>query len=389
MKCPKKNCFFTAWIFAALAGFLPAAAQADLPQRELVYVGSGHRNIYAFWLDMTSGSLTSIGEVAEIAAPSFLAISPDHQNLYAISEGQTTNNSFISAFQMNLASGQLAPLNTQATGGAGPCYVAVDQSGRDVLVANYNSGSEAVFPIIGQGALGPMSSFIQDKGSSVNPQRQTGPHAHCIVTDASDAHAFECDLGTDKIMIFKFDPAHGTLVAGDLPFVSVKPGSGPRHIAFHPTGKYAFVANEMASTLTGFLYDSAHGTLLQKQELSLLPLDFKGQNTAAEVAVHPSGNFVYASNRGDNSIVEFTCNPESGWLTFSERTPTGGKTPRNFEIDPTGTYLLAANQDSGTVLVFSIDKSTGHLKPTGAAAAVDLPMCVKCIIPGIIPLATP
>jgi 6-phosphogluconolactonase len=275
--------------------------------------------------------------------------------------------------------GKAILLNRQPTGGAGPCYVSVDQKGRDVLVANYSSGSVSVFPIDKEGALGPMSAFVQDRGSSVNPQRQEGPHAHCIVTDPDDRFAFACDLGLDKVMVFKFDPSKGSLVANDPPFASVKPGAGSRHIAFHPNRRYAYVSDEMASTVTAFAYDPNRGVLSEIEDYPLLPQDFKGQNTAAEVAVHPSGKFVYASNRGDDSIVVFACDRDTGKLTFIERDSTEGKTPRNFEIDPSGTFLLAANQDSGTIVVFRIDPKTGRLQSTGNKVATDLPMCVKCL----------
>ncbi len=314
-----------------------------------------------------------------MAAPSFLALAPNRRCLYAISEGRDKNSSFVSAFRIDSETGKLALLNRQLSGGSGPCHVGVDHGGMNVLLANYGSGSVSVFPTDKKGALGPMSAFIQDHGSSVNPRRQEGPHAHCIVTDGDDRFAFACDLGLDKVMVFKFDPSKGSLVANNPPFASVKPGAGPRHIAFHPNHLYAYVINEMASTLTAFAWDSDAGVLREIEEQPLLPKDFKGQNTAAEVAVHPSGRFVYASNRGDDSIVVFGCDPDTGRLTFIERDSTEGKTPRNFAIDPSGAFLLAANQNSGTIIVFRIDNKTGRLQPTGNKAVTDMPMCVKCL----------
>jgi 6-phosphogluconolactonase len=222
-----------------------------------------------------------------------------------------------------------------------------------------------------------VSAFVQDTGSSVNPERQKGPHAHCIVTDPANRFAFVCDLGLDKVMIFRFDAAKGTLAAGEPAFVPVQPGAGPRHIAFHPNGRWACVINEMGSTLTAFAYDAARGALREIQTVSTLPTDFSGRNTDAEVAVHPSGKFVYASNRGDDSLAVFACDPETGRLAFEQRAPSGGRTPRQFEIDPTGAWLLAANQDSDTVVVFRIDANTGHLQPAGTPVHSDNPMCVK------------
>ncbi len=366
-------------IVAVILALSAVKSFAPPDQAELVFIGSGHKNISAFWLNMTSGTLNPIGEVAQVAAPSFLAISPNRRNLYAISEGQSQDSSFVSAFRIDTKTGKLAWLNRQPSGGSGPCHLAVDQRGGNVLVANYGSGSVSVFPIDKEGALGPMSAFIRDHGSSVNPRRQKGPHAHCIVTDTDDKFAFVCDLGLDKVLVFKFDRSLGSLVANDPPFAPVKPGAGPRHIAFHPNGRYACVLNEMASTLTAFAYDRVNGVLRELEEQPLLSKDFKGQNTAAEVAVHPSGRFVYASNRGDDSIVVFGCDPDTGRLTFVERDSTEGKTPRHFEIEPSGAFLLAANQNSGTIIVFRIDPKTGHLQPTGNKAVADMPMCVKCL----------
>jgi 6-phosphogluconolactonase len=201
------------------------------------------------------------------------------------------------------------------------------------------------------------------------------------VTDAADRFAFACDLGLDKVMVFKFDPAKGTLLANDPPFAAVKPGAGPRHIAFHPNRRYAYVINEITSTLTAFAYDQERGMLSEIADYPLLPKEFKGQSYAAEVAVHPSGKFVFASNRGEDSIVVFACDPATGRLTFIENDSTEGKTPRSFEIDPSGAFLLAANQDSDSVVVFRIDLKTGHLQSTGNKAAADMPMCVK--YPGV------
>jgi 6-phosphogluconolactonase len=364
-----------------VAGMLSAVKTFGSPdQRQLVFVGSGHKNISAFWLNMTSGALTPVGEVAEVAAPSFITISAA-QRLYAVSEGRDESSSFVSAYRIDSETGKLTFLNRQPSGGAGPCHVAVDydsdRRGMNVLAANYGSGSVSVFHLTKEGGLGPMSAFVQDHGSSVNPERQEGPHAHCIVTAPDDRFAFVCDLGLDKIMLFKFDASAGTLVANDPPFVSVKPGEGPRHITFHPNGRFAYVINEMAATITAFAYDSGAGVLREIEDQPLLAKDFHGKNTAAEVAVHPSGKFVYASNRGEDSIVVFGCDPDTGKLTFIERDSCRGKTPRNFEIDPTGNFLLAANQNSGTIVVFRIDVNTGRLQETGNKAESDTPMCVK------------
>jgi 6-phosphogluconolactonase len=257
--------------------------------------------------------------------------------------------------------------------------VELDAGGKNALLANYNTGSFAVFPLAGDGALQPVSAFIQDHGSSVDRSRQEGPHAHCLVAGPGDKFVYGCDLGLDKVMIFKFDPEKGTLAANEPGFAKVKPGAGPRHIAFHPNGRWAYVINEMGSSISLFDYASSSGALQEIETESTLPRDFSGENTGAEVAVHPSGKFVYASNRGDNSIAVFGCDVANGRLNFIERVPTGGKTPRQFEIDPTGRYLLAADQDSNTVVVFRIDTTTGRLQPTGSQVSSDNPQCVRCL----------
>jgi len=362
---------------AVLLAVLPAGGQS---QQELVFVGSGRKNIEAFRFDLASGALTRIGLAAEIEHPSFLSISPSHQFLYSISEGGNAAASSISVFAIDAAAGKLTFINKQPAGGSGPCYVEVDGAGKNALIANYGSGSFAVFPLAADGTVQSMSAFIQDHGSSVNPARQEGPHGHSLVAGPGGRFVFGCDLGLDKVMIFKFDAGQGTLVANEPAFAQVKPGSGPRHIAFHPNGRWAFLINEMASTLAVFSDDASSGALQEIQTISTLPEGFSGQSTGAEVAVHPSGKFVYASNRGDDSIAVFGCDPESGRLTFIERVPTGGKTPRQFEIDPTGRYLLAANQDSNTVVVFRIDAASGRLQPAGSQVESNTPMCVRCVM---------
>ncbi len=362
---------------AAAAVVLAISRASAASQQELVFVGSGRANIEAFRFDLASGALTPIGLAARIAHPSFFAIAPNRRFLYSITEGSDQNNSSVSAFSIDAAAGKLTLLNSQPAGGAGPCYVEVDPSGKNVLIANYGSGSVSVFPAAPAGTLNPMSAFIQGYGSSVNPDRQTGPHAHCIVTDPADRFALVCDLGLDKVLSFKFDSAAGTLLANDPPFVTTKPGAGPRHLVFHPNGRWAYVSDEMGCTVTAYSYDAAAGALREIQTESTLPKDFAGQNTDAEVAVHPSGKFVFCSNRGDDSVAVFSCDPDTGRLMFLERDSTGGQTPRQFEIDPTGAWLLAGNQASNSITVFRIDNATGHLQPVGNAIHTDNPMCIK------------
>jgi 6-phosphogluconolactonase len=369
-------------LMGAVAAVVVAISRVSAAaEQELVFIGSGRANIEAFRFDLASGALTRIGVAARIAHPSFFAIAPNRRFLYSITEGSGQDDSSVSAFAIDAAGGKLTLLNSQPAGGAGPCHVEIDPSGKNALIANYGSGSVAVFPLSSTGTLNPMSAFVQDHGSSVNPERQAGPHAHCIVTDPADRFALVCDLGLDKVLIFKFDSEAGSLRANDPAFVATKPGAGPRHLAFHPNGRWVYVSDEMGCTVAAYAYDAAAGALREIQTESTLLKDFAGPNTDAEVAVHPSGKFVFCSNRGDDSIAVFGCDPDTGRLTFVERDSTGGQTPRQFEIDPTGAWLLAGNQLSNTVAVFRIDRATGHLQPVGNVIHSDYPMCIKCLPP--------
>jgi 6-phosphogluconolactonase len=367
------------------------AAQETGAQKYRVYVGtytsggggSTSRGIYLLELDMATGALTSRGVAGEAVNPSFLAVHPGRRFLYAVGEtaefnGQKTGA--VSAFTIDQAGGSLSLLNQQSSQGQGPCYVVVDRAGKNALVANYNSGSVACLPIGADGRLAPASSTIQHQGSSVNPQRQKEPHAHSINLDAANKFAVAADLGLDQLLVYRFDTARGTLTPNDPPFARVAPGSGPRHFAFHPDGKHAYVINEMACTVTAFDYDPDRGTLSENATASTLPEGPKAKNySTAEVQVHPSGRFLYGSNRGHNTIAIFAIDPAGGRIRPLGHQDTGGRTPRNFGIDPTGRYLLAANQDSGTVVVFRIDPQSGLLQPTGQTAEVPRPVCIKFV----------
>jgi 6-phosphogluconolactonase len=249
-----------------------------------------------------------------------------------------------------------------------------------VLVANYSGGSVSVLPIREDGTLGAATAFVQHEGSGADQRRQQGPHAHSINLDAANRFAFVADLGLDKIMIYRFDPAAGTLAANDPAWATLAPGSGPRHFAFHPSGKFAYVINEMKSTLTAFRYEAARGALDELQTVSTLPAGPVEGNTTAEVQVHPTGKFVYGSNRGHDSIAVFAVDAASGRLKLVQNESTQGKTPRNFGIDPTGHFLLACNQGSNSIVGFRIDQQTGELTPTGQKLEVPSPVCVKFMV---------
>jgi 6-phosphogluconolactonase len=349
------------------------------------YTGGKSEGIYAYRLDLASGKCTPLGLAAEVKNPSFLAVHPNKKFLYAVSEisdldGRPTGG--VSAFAIDASTGKLKKLNDQPSQGAGPCHVIVDKSGRTVMVANYGGGSIASFPIAADGHIAPAASAIQHQGKSVNPQRQEAPHAHSINVDPGNRFAVAADLGLDKVLVYRLDPATSKLEPNDPPFAKVAPGAGPRHFAFHPNGKFAYVINEIACTITAFKYDPQSGRLTEIETVSTLP---KGESvqpgySTAEVQVHPSGRFVYGSNRGHDTISVFAVDPASGKLRLVQNEPTQGKTPRGFGIDPTGRFFLAGNQDSDTITVFRIDEKTGRLAPTGEKLEVGKPVCVKFVL---------
>lgn len=338
------------------------------------------RGIYLMDLDVNSGKLGEPRLAAESPSPSFLAIHPNHAFLYAVNEDiPGSREGGISAFSINQSKGTLTPLNRQPSAGSGPCHLVVDRQGQNVLVANYGSGSVGCLPIERDGRLRPPSTKIQHRGQVADPRRQGGPHAHSINLDASNRYAIVADLGLDEVLIYAFDPAQGRLTPHSPPFAKVAPRSGPRHFAFSPDGRYGYVINEISRTVTAFAYDADNGVLKEIQTISTVPADAPPGGSTAEVQVHPSGKFLYGSNRGHDSIAIFAIDPTTGKLTTVGFEPTRGKTPRNFAIDPTGTILLAENQDSNTIVVFRIDPRDGTLKATGQAARVPRPVCIKMI----------
>lgn len=365
--------------------FLLASAGRGLPPlkaKYVVYVGTytmktASKGIYAFDFDATTGRLMPMGLAAETTNPSFLALHPNGRFLYAVNEVgdyQGQKSGAVSAFAIDPASGKLTLLNQMATRGADPCYVSLDKTGNHVLVANYNGGSVIVFPVLADGRLGEATAFVQHQGHSVNPQRQQGPHAHMIELAPSGNFALTADLGLDELLVYRYDTAKGSLVPNEPPYVKVTPGAGPRHFAFDPSGRFVYLLNEMASSVTTFSYQAANGVLGSIQTVSALPKDFSGQSTAAEIALDPSGRFLYTSNRGHNSIAIFAIAREKGTLTPVANVPSGGKIPRNFVIEPSGPYVLAANQDSDNIVVLEIDSTSGMLAPTGEVVEIPSPV---------------
>jgi 6-phosphogluconolactonase len=363
---------------------LGSAASTD--SKYLFYVGtytqegSKSQGIYAFRFDPTTGQSTALGLAAETTNPSFVALHPNGRFLYAVNELQKyngPNSGGVSAFAVDPGTGKLTFLNEVPSRGADPCYIIVDKSGKWVLVANYTGGSVAVFPIHEDGRIGEATTFVQHHGHGADPKRQEGPHAHSIDLSPDNRVAFGDDLGLDELLVYKFDSSKGTLTANIPPFVKLDPGSGPRHFALHPSGKFGYVVAEMASTVTALSVDLNRGRVRRLQTISTLPKDFKGENDDAEVHVHPSGKFLYASNRGHDSIAVFAIDANKGTLSKIDDVPTQGKIPRSFEIDPTGHFLLAENSKSDNIVIFRIDQNTGRLTATGQVLEVGSPVCVK------------
>jgi 6-phosphogluconolactonase len=376
-------------LLLALSAMLPLArlAGAAKSSREYLvyfgtYTGKGSRGIYVCRFRPSTGKLTPIQLAAETPNPSFLAVDPAQRFLFAaneIGDYQNAKSGSVSSFAIDRRSGKLTTLNTVASRGADPCHLTVDKNGNHVLVANYTGGSVAVLPIKGDGMLGESSDFVQHLGSSVNPERQHEPHAHDVVLTPDNRFAVVADLGLDKLLVYRFDPEKGKLSPNDPPYGTVKPGSGPRHIALHPNGRLAYVISEMGNTVTAFDWDGDKGSLHELQSVSTLPKDFKGENSTAELVVDPKGRYLYGSNRGHDSIAVYAIDPAKGMLTQIEDDSTLGKEPRSFALDPTGAYLFAANQNSNTVVVFRVNPKNGRLTPTGEKVEVVSPVCVTFV----------
>jgi 6-phosphogluconolactonase len=358
------------WVLVALLILTSAAfswASAPAAGLERLYVGTytsaSSRGIYQSSLDLANGAVGTTNLAAATTDPSFIALHPTGNFLYAVNEG----GGAVVAFSVNQATGGLTKLNQQPSNGGAPCHVVVDSAGSNVLVANYTGGSVTVFPIQANGSLGTTTSHIQHAGS--------GPHAHCISLDASNQFALVCDLGLDRVFSYRFNSALGILTANTVPWTTVQGGAGPRHLAFDPAFRRAYVICELNSTIIGFNYDATNGTLSPFQTNSSLPSGWSGQNSAAEIAVHPSGRFLYGSNRGYNSVAVFAIDSLTGGLTPVQQQSVG-QTPRHFAIDPSGGYCLVVCQDANRIEVYTIDPGNGRLTPTAQTLKVSLPVCV-------------
>jgi 6-phosphogluconolactonase len=374
-------------VFGALSFSASAQdkAKPPAPKRYLAYIGTytektKSKGIYAFRFEDASGKLSPIGVAAETPNPSFLALHPNKKYLYAVNEtGEfgDEKSGAVSAFSIDRKTGKLTLLNQVASRGAGPCHISLDKTGRYVLVANYDAGTVAVFPVQDNGQLGKYTGFAKHTGQGPNKERQEAPHAHWIATSPDNQFLLAADLGIDRILVSQFHLPDGAFTPGKSSSgAKLKAGAGPRHAAFSPNGKFFYVASELNSTVTAFSYNAKDGALHELQALSTLPKDYSGANDVAEIAIHPSGKFLYVSNRGRNSLAVFSIDPRKGTLRPVADIATQGKTPRNFAIDPSGKFLLAANQESNSIVVFNIDPLTGSLTLTGPVAEVPSPVCI-------------
>lgn len=350
-----------------------------------VYVGAARgegepEGIYIHRLDMASGALQPIRAVTDVHNPGFFAVHPNQRFLYSIDEDRSKSPSVgeVSAYAIDPATGELSHINRQLSHGQGLCHLMTDNEGRFLFTAHYGGGSISVLPILEDGSLGEATEVIQHTGSGTHP-RQDAPHPHSIYVDPTNTFVFVPDLGLDKIMIYRFDASKGKLEPNSTPWAELTPGSGPRHFAFHTSGRFAYVINELSSTITAFEYDSRNGVLTEIQTVSTLPDGYSEENTTAEIVVHPSGKFLYGSNRGHDSIAMFAVDQVTGALSALGHEPTQGGHPRHFALDPTGAYLFAENRDSNNVVVFRINHDTGTLQSTGHVTEVPRPVCIKMV----------
>ncbi|HVX79758.1 MAG TPA: lactonase family protein [Devosiaceae bacterium] len=341
------------------------------------------RGIYCFRFDKAANRLELQHVKEGVRNPSYLAFDAPRRHLYCVNEfkefeGKASGS--VSAFSIDQETGALTYLNTKPSHGTDPCHLIVDKTGRFVLIANFASGSVCVLPILPDGSLGDETDFKQHQGSSVDPRRQTGPHAHAVEFDASGKFVYVPDLGMDQVVVYAFDTETGKLTPADVPAVKTRPGAGPRQLVMHPRGKYAYLINELDSTMTAFAFDAKTGALSELQTLSTLPAGgFEGVTSCAEVQITPNGRFLYGSNRGHNSIVIYSIDEATGRMTLVGHESTQGRIPRNFEVDPTGQYLIAANQDTDNLVLFDIDQATGELHPRGVTAEAGTPICVRFV----------
>jgi 6-phosphogluconolactonase len=359
-------------------------------QRQLVYVGTytqtgdGQPNrsesVYIYEFDSDSGKLDLRNVIHDVVNPSYLTISQDRRHLFAVNELAEfagIPGGGVSAFSLNPES--VSFINAQPTHGSYPCYITLDSTEKWALIANYGGGNIIVLPISDDGSLGAATAVIQNHGDKGPHPQQDTPHAHCVTFDPDQRYAFVADLGLDQILIFRFDSTNGQLLPHTVPSIATEPGAGPRHLEFHPNGRYLYVSNELNSTVGVYDYDPVQGMLKHKQTISTVPHDFVGTNSVADIHITRAGLFLYVSNRGHDSIAVFAVDPNQGTLTLIETDSSGGKTPRNFALDLNDNFLLVANQNSHNLVIFQMDKSSGHLTETSHTLSIPSPVCVKIV----------
>ena len=333
------------------------------------------QGIQVYRMDPASGAWTHIQLLADVPNPSFLALDHKQRHLYCVHGGDTYSQ--VSAFAIDSGSGKLTPLGSQPSGGRNPVALSVDRTDRVLVVANYADGTAGALPINPDGTLAPLTDLATVTGEpGPHPTEQTSPHPHHIPLDPASRFLLIPDKGLDRTFVFRLDAEQGKLIPADPPSVQARPGSAPRHAAFHPSRRFAYVINELASTLTTYAYDGERGTLRELQLISTLPPDFTAPSKTAEIHVAPSGRFVYGSNRGHDSIVIFAVDDADGTLTPIGWESTRGKKPRYFGLNPSGTFLCAANQDSDTIVTFRVDQQTGLLAATGQVIETGSPSCI-------------
>jgi 6-phosphogluconolactonase len=349
-----------------------------------VYIGTyttkGSEGIYICRYNQLTGQLSLAGVEKGVTDPSFLAVDPGKKFLFAVNEVGEFNGKKgggVSAFRIDKQTGMLSFINNQSSGGAAPCNLTVNMDGSFVLVGNYSGGNVSVLPVKPDGSLGSLVGLIQHTGSGINLKRQKTPHVHCLVLDRSNKHIIVTDLGTDKIIVYPFDAKKGGINESGKHSFSAHPGAGPRHLAFSPDEKFLYAINELNSTITVYMYDGSEGNLTEIQTLPTLPAEFSGSNTCADIHVHPSGKFLYGSNRGHDSIAAYKRDQQTGMLSLIELVSTKGKNPRNFAIDPAGNFLLVANQDTNNIVSFRIDPETGRLNPSESSIDIPTPVCIR------------
>jgi 6-phosphogluconolactonase len=362
------------WVVAcyALLGMFASAAAEDVTVLIGTHVSGPGKGFSVAHFDTATGLLTKPTLLTEASAPAYFIIAPDGRRLY------TCNSpGFVSAYAIENSAGKLRFLNQQPSGGGDPSYISMDKTSHYVFVANYQGGSIAAWALKPDGSLGERTAYIQQTGSSIDPQRQTHAYAHSIVIDPSNRFALVADLGTDRLYVYRFNVKDGSLTPNDPAFVKVTPGSGPRHVVFHPNGRFVYLVTEMGDTVIFFHWDGQRGVLTEQQSISTLPPEFHGISVSAEIKVHPNGRFLYTSNRGRDSIAVFSINAESGRLTRIQDVPSGGRWPRNFDFDPTGHWMLVTNHESNNAAVLRLDPQTGLLTPVGQPVEVPFPFCPR------------